>query len=90
MCPLRFGVSCDTMNTFQMKCRLNAAYPIHNLFKLYICAICQIKMKPDESFSVNGNSHQPGRLQPWDGPFICRSCQEKKEAMEGRRPSRGE
>ncbi|XP_074570906.1 putative protein phosphatase 2C 12 [Curcuma longa] len=68
--------------------RLNAAYPIHNLFKLYICAICQIKMKPDESFSVNGNSHQPGRLQPWDGPFICRSCQEKKEAMEGRRPSR--
>ncbi|XP_042414281.1 probable protein phosphatase 2C 12 [Zingiber officinale] len=69
------------------KCRLSVAYPIHNLFKLFVCAICQIKMKPYKGYSVNGNSHQSRK--PWDGPFICPSCQQKKEAMEGRRPSRG-
>jgi hypothetical protein len=26
-------------------------------------------------------------VRPWDGPFLCFSCQEKKEAMEGKRAS---
>ncbi|KAJ8504349.1 hypothetical protein OPV22_005235 [Ensete ventricosum] len=29
------------------------------------------------------------KQHPWDGPFLCTSCQEKREAMEGKRPSRG-
>ena len=35
------------------------------------------------------DSSQPGSLCRWDGPFLCQSCQEKKEAMEGKRRSRG-
>ncbi|GJV90199.1 hypothetical protein Tco_1538012 [Tanacetum coccineum] len=29
------------------------------------------------------NSVKP---RPWDGPFLCLSCNEKREAMEGKRP----
>jgi hypothetical protein len=28
-------------------------------------------------------------MQGWQGPFLCRSCHEKKEAMEGKRRSIG-
>ncbi|XP_073014471.1 probable protein phosphatase 2C 12 [Typha latifolia] len=69
--------------------RLDAEYPIRNMFKLFICAVCQIEMKPGEGISVHADSSQPGKLRPWDGPFLCPSCQEKKEAMEGKRHSRG-
>ncbi|OAY66005.1 putative protein phosphatase 2C 12 [Ananas comosus] len=68
--------------------RLEAEYPIRNMFKLFICAICQIEMKPGEGISVHADSSRPGKLRPWDGPFLCLSCQEKKEAMEGKKRSR--
>ncbi|WOL08782.1 putative protein phosphatase 2C 12 [Canna indica] len=68
--------------------RLEADYPIRNMFKLFICAVCQVEMQPGEGISVHSDTSQPGRLRPWDGPFLCESCQEKKEAMEGKRHSR--
>ncbi|XP_008805807.3 probable protein phosphatase 2C 12 isoform X1 [Phoenix dactylifera] len=68
--------------------RLEAEYPICNLFKLFICAVCQVEMKPGEGISVHAGLSQPGKLHPWDGPFLCQGCQEKKEAMEGKGPSR--
>ncbi|CAL9059625.1 unnamed protein product [Musa banksii] len=68
--------------------RLEAEYPIRNMFKLFVCAVCQVEMKPGEGISVHADSSQPGNLHPWDGPFLCPSCQEKKEAMEGKRSSR--
>nr|DAD22318.1 TPA_asm: hypothetical protein HUJ06_023781 [Nelumbo nucifera] len=68
--------------------RLDIEYPLCNLFKLFICAVCQLEMKPGEGISVHGSSSNPGKLRPWDGPFLCESCQAKKEAMEGKRPSR--
>ncbi|CAD5171926.1 unnamed protein product [Musa acuminata subsp. malaccensis] len=69
--------------------RLNTAYPIRSLFKLFICAICQIELKPDEGISIHGIPSVPRKQHPWDGPFLCISCQEKREAMEGKRLSRG-
>lgn len=66
-------------------CRLDAKYPICNVFKLFMCAVCQVEMKPGEGISIHAGSSNAGKLRPWDGPFLCSSCQEKKEAMEGRR-----
>ncbi|KAF3951722.1 hypothetical protein ACB098_01G029800 [Castanea mollissima] len=67
--------------------RLDTKYPLCNMFKLFMCAVCQIEMKPGEGISIHSGSLNPGKLRPWDGPFLCSSCQEKKEAMEGKRLS---
>ncbi|KAJ7958143.1 Protein phosphatase 2C family protein [Quillaja saponaria] len=67
--------------------RLDTKYPLCNMFKLFMCAVCQEEMKPGEGISIHAGASIPGRVRPWDGPFLCLSCQEKKEAMEGRRPS---
>ncbi|CAM8915852.1 unnamed protein product [Rhodiola kirilowii] len=65
--------------------RFNTQYPLCNMFKLFICAVCQVEMKPGEGVSIHSDSARPGKLRPWDGPFLCLSCQEKKVAMEGNR-----
>ncbi|KAL8128128.1 putative protein phosphatase 2C 12 [Apium graveolens] len=67
--------------------RLDTKYPICNMFKLFICAVCQVEMKPGEGVSIHSGPENSKKLRPWDGPFLCSSCQEKKEAMEGRRTS---
>ncbi|PKU68102.1 putative protein phosphatase 2C 12 [Dendrobium catenatum] len=68
--------------------RLNMVYPICNMFKLLVCAVCQVEMKPGEGISVHAGSLKSGRVCLWEGPLLCQSCQFKKEAMEGKRPSR--
>ncbi|CAO2817824.1 unnamed protein product [Amaranthus hypochondriacus] len=66
--------------------RLETKYPLCNMFKLFMCAICQVEIKPGDGISIHaGSSNRKSR--PWDGPFLCQSCQEKREAMEGKRPS---
>ncbi|CAN6539929.1 hypothetical protein ACFX2I_016724 [Malus domestica] len=67
--------------------RLDTKYPLCNMFKLFMCAVCQVEIKPGEGISIHAGSSNPGKLRPWDGPFLCSSCQGKKEAMEGKRPS---
>lgn len=67
--------------------RLDTKYPICNMFKLFICAVCQVEMKPGEGVSIHAGPENTKKLRPWDGPFLCSSCQEKKEAMEGKRTS---
>ncbi|GMP44203.1 hypothetical protein CsSME_00013245 [Camellia sinensis var. sinensis] len=69
--------------------RLDTKYPICNVFKLFMCAVCQVEMKPGEGISIYAGVSNSGKVRPWDGPFLCVSCQEKKEAMEGKRPSGG-
>ncbi|KAK8969705.1 putative protein phosphatase 2C 12 [Platanthera guangdongensis] len=68
--------------------RLKVVYPVCNIFKLFLCAICQVEMKPGEGISVHESSLKSANVCPWEGPLLCRSCQYKKEAMEGKRPSR--
>lgn len=65
--------------------RLDTEYPLCNMFKLFMCAVCQVEIKPKEGISVHAGSSNPGKVRPWNGPFLCTSCQAKKEAMEGRR-----
>ncbi|XP_031118065.1 probable protein phosphatase 2C 12 [Ipomoea triloba] len=67
--------------------RLDTRYPICNMFKLFMCAVCQVEIKPGEGISVHAGSADSKKSRPWDGPFLCSSCQEKREAMEGTRPS---
>lgn len=71
------------------ECRLNSEYPVRDMFKLFACAICQIDLESGQGISIHEGLSKPGKLRPWDGPFLCHSCQEKKEAMEGKRHSRG-
>lgn len=59
------------------------------MFKLFVCAVCQIEIQPREGISIYAGSSNRGKLRAWDGPFLCLSCTEKKEAMEGKRPSGG-
>ncbi|KAK4781832.1 hypothetical protein SAY86_015934 [Trapa natans] len=66
--------------------RLNIQYPLCNMFRLFICAVCQVEIKSGNGISIHASSCRGGKLSPWDGPFLCLSCQEKKEAMEGKRP----
>ncbi|KAI3673108.1 hypothetical protein L6452_39222 [Arctium lappa] len=69
--------------------RLDTRYPLSNVFRLFICAVCQIEMKPGEGISIHhGSDNTMGKLRPWDGPFLCVSCQQKREAMEGKKSSR--
>nr|GMD94549.1 probable protein phosphatase 2C 12 [Ipomoea batatas] len=71
--------------------RLDAGYPICNAFKLFMCAVCQVEIKPGEGISVHAESVDSRKSsRPWDGPFLCTSCQQKRRAMEGKKPSAGE
>ncbi|KAG2314406.1 hypothetical protein Bca4012_065077 [Brassica carinata] len=67
--------------------RLDTKYPLCNMFKLFMCAVCQVEVKPGEGVSIHAGSANCQKLRPWDGPFLCASCQEKKDAMEGKRSS---
>ncbi|KAL8513960.1 hypothetical protein ACS0TY_013176 [Phlomoides rotata] len=67
--------------------RLDSKYPVCNMFKLFVCAVCQTEIKPGEGISIHAGTVDSRKLRPWDGPFLCTSCQVKKEAMEGKRPS---
>ncbi|KAL9668359.1 hypothetical protein QQ045_002740 [Rhodiola kirilowii] len=67
--------------------RLDTKYPLCNMFKLFMCAVCQMEIKPGEGISIHASSSNSDKARPWDGPFLCSSCQDKKDAMEGKRPS---
>ncbi|KAK4490365.1 hypothetical protein RD792_001041 [Penstemon davidsonii] len=67
--------------------RLDSKYPVCNMFKLFMCAVCQVEIKPGEGISIHAGTNDSRKLRPWDGPFLCSSCQDKKEAMEGKGPS---
>lgn len=56
---------------------------------LFVCAICQVDLSPDEGISVHAGSFFSTSAKPWEGPFLCTSCKEKKDAMEGKRPTTG-
>nr|ACN31161.1 unknown [Zea mays] len=54
---------------------------------LFTCAICQLDLEPSEGISVHAGSIFSSTSRPWEGPFLCSDCREKKDAMEGKRPS---
>lgn len=54
---------------------------------LFTCAVCQIDLAPSEGISVHAGSIFSTSSKPWQGPFLCADCRNKKDAMEGKRPS---
>ncbi|GFP85377.1 probable protein phosphatase 2c 15 [Phtheirospermum japonicum] len=54
---------------------------------LFVCAVCQADLAPNEGISVHAGSIFSTSSKPWEGPFLCGECRNKKDAMEGKRPS---
>ncbi|KAI7739980.1 hypothetical protein M8C21_004395 [Ambrosia artemisiifolia] len=54
---------------------------------LFICGICQVDIAANEGISVHAGSIFSTSSKPWQGPFLCADCRNKKDAMEGKRPS---
>lgn len=69
--------------------RLAAGYALQSMFEPFSCAVCQVQLKAGQGISVHSNPLQHEKLQGWQGPFLCQSCNEKKDAIEGKRPPRG-
>ncbi|KAJ6854115.1 putative protein phosphatase 2C 15 [Iris pallida] len=60
---------------------------VHTTSGLFMCAICQVDLAPSEGISVHAGSFFSTSSKPWQGPFLCAACRNKKDAMEGKRPS---
>ncbi|MBA0855542.1 hypothetical protein Goshw_015254 [Gossypium schwendimanii] len=54
---------------------------------LFTCGVCQVDLAPSEGISVHAGSIFSTSSKPWQGPFLCAACRNKKDAMEGKRPS---
>ncbi|GER43870.1 protein phosphatase 2C family protein [Striga asiatica] len=54
---------------------------------IFVCAVCQVDLAPNEGISVHAGSIFSTTSKPWEGPFLCGECRNKKDAMEGKRPS---
>ncbi|OWM70888.1 hypothetical protein CDL15_Pgr014561 [Punica granatum] len=37
--------------------RLNTKYPLCNMFRLFMCAVCQVEIKPGQGISINAGSY---------------------------------
>ncbi|PIN21863.1 Serine/threonine protein phosphatase [Handroanthus impetiginosus] len=68
--------------------RLGKDFPLDSNSGIFRCAICQVDQPPSEGLSVNSGPFFSPASKPWEGPFLCASCRRKKDAMEGKKPSR--
>ncbi|KAH6810100.1 Protein phosphatase 2C family protein [Perilla frutescens var. frutescens] len=67
--------------------RLGNDEPSAQTSGLFMCAVCQADLAPNEGISVHAGSIFSASSTPWQGPFLCGDCRNKKDAMEGKRPS---
>ena len=49
---------------------------------LFTCVVCQIDLAPSEGISVHAGSIFSTSSKPWQGPFLCADCRNKKDAKE--------
>ncbi|XWS57461.1 hypothetical protein CRYUN_Cryun09bG0175900 [Craigia yunnanensis] len=68
--------------------RLGKDFPMIANSGIFKCAVCQIDQPPAEGLTVNSGPFFSPASKPWEGPFLCTNCRKKKDAMEGKRPSR--
>ncbi|KAK6134096.1 hypothetical protein DH2020_032154 [Rehmannia glutinosa] len=47
--------------------------------------LCQANLAPNEGISVHAGSIFSTSSKPWQGPFLCADCRNKKDAMEGKK-----
>ncbi|KAL1553604.1 protein-serine/threonine phosphatase [Salvia divinorum] len=67
--------------------RLGNDKPTAETGGIFVCAVCQADLAPNEGISVHAGSIFSVSSKPWQGPFLCTDCRNKKDAMEGKRPS---
>ncbi|TMW94893.1 hypothetical protein EJD97_009660 [Solanum chilense] len=68
--------------------RLGKDFPLDSSSGLFRCAVCQADQPASEGLSVNSGPFFSPSSKPWEGPFLCATCRRKKDAMEGKTPSR--
>lgn len=68
--------------------RLGKEFPLDSNCGLFRCAICQVDQPAGDGLSVNSGPFFSPASKPWEGPFLCATCRRKKDAMEGKRPTR--
>ncbi|THF98128.1 hypothetical protein TEA_002018 [Camellia sinensis var. sinensis] len=68
--------------------RLGTDFPLDSNSGLVRCAVCQVDQSPSDGLSVNSGPYFSPASKPWEGPFLCANCRQKKDAMEGKRSSR--
>ncbi|XP_029126899.1 probable protein phosphatase 2C 5 isoform X2 [Cajanus cajan] len=68
--------------------RLGKDFPLNKNSGIFRCAVCQVDQPPGDGLSVNSGPFFSPASNPWEGPFLCTNCRKKKDAMEGKRPSR--
>ncbi|XVE89591.1 hypothetical protein DITRI_Ditri20bG0008300 [Diplodiscus trichospermus] len=68
--------------------RLGKDFPPSANAGIFKCAVCQIDQPPADALTVNSGPFFSPASKPWEGPFLCTNCRKKKDAMEGKRPSR--
>ncbi|XP_020103011.1 probable protein phosphatase 2C 33 [Ananas comosus] len=68
--------------------RLGKNFPSKANSAPFRCAICQMDQTPTEDLPANSGTFFSPTSKPWEGPYLCSDCRRKKDAMEGKRPSR--
>ncbi|KAF5952129.1 hypothetical protein HYC85_010073 [Camellia sinensis] len=63
-------------------------FPLNSNSGLVRCAVCQVDQLLSDGLSVNSGPYFSPASKPWEGPFLCANCRQKKDAMEGKRSSR--
>ncbi|PWA92098.1 protein phosphatase 2C family protein [Artemisia annua] len=51
---------------------------------LFMCVVCQVDLGASEWISVHAGSIFSTSSKPWEDPFLCADCRNKKDAMEGK------
>ncbi|XP_041996886.1 probable protein phosphatase 2C 15 [Salvia splendens] len=67
--------------------RLGNDKPTAETGGIFVCAVCQADLASNEGISVHAGWIFSVSSKPWQGPFLCTDCRNKKDAMEGKRPS---
>nr|CAD1840070.1 unnamed protein product [Ananas comosus var. bracteatus] len=68
--------------------RLGKNFPTKANSAPFRCAICQMDQSPSEDLPADSGTFFSPTSKPWEGPYLCSDCRRKKDAMEGKRPSR--
>ncbi|KAI3465366.1 hypothetical protein Pfo_022029 [Paulownia fortunei] len=63
--------------------RLDSKYPICNMFKLFICAVCQVEMKPGKGISIHAGTTGSKKSRPWMVLSFARAAKRRKRPWKG-------
>lgn len=73
--------------------RLGKDFPSNQNPGTFKCAVCQVDQHqvdqpPADNLTANSGSFFSPTSKSGEGPFLCTICRKKKDAMEGKKPSR--